>query len=360
MKHLLTTLVFLGLVNLSLFNFPNIAHATTTWVQGPTVVSTAGVTTLSKVFAGSTPAGNLIVACITQQQGPGLKAITRVYDSVDGIGATYSLGGSQVSAGARVDMYYKVAAGTGTRTVTVDFTGGTTDSSMGINEFDSTYTVKDAANTNTGSSNPSTSGSVTPSAAALYVVCEVNDNGATHTGPAAPFTTRQIVDSSAISSFLFAEQTTSGALNASISYGSAPGTWDVVITTFVSGVGVPILTTDAVNRNSPFSATFNGTVTDIKGSSVTTRGFAWGTNPSLSGGDTATTTESGTFGTGAFSSMQTLNCNTTYYARAYATNTTGTAVASIVSFTTAICGIPPRAAINNGRVIINNGSIVIR
>ena len=74
------------------------------------------------------------------------------------------------------------------------------------------------------------------------------------------------------------------------------------------------------------------------------RGFAYGTNAALSGGDTATSTDTvgQPFSTGAFTgSLTGLTCNTTYYTRAYATNSAGTSYGSITTFTTSACPVAP-------------------
>jgi hypothetical protein len=85
----------------------------------------------------------------------------------------------------------------------------------------------------------------------------------------------------------------------------------------------------------------NGNITATGGANATVRGFAWGTNATLSGGDTATTTDTvgQPFGTGAFTNTTiTFACGTTYYSRAYATNSAGTGLGAIsASFTTSAC-----------------------
>jgi uncharacterized protein (TIGR02145 family) len=94
----------------------------------------------------------------------------------------------------------------------------------------------------------------------------------------------------------------------------------------------PTLTTTAATSITENSAVIGGNITDDGGSPVTARGVCWGTshNPDL----TEDHTSDGT-GTGSFSSTLTgLSPNTTYYARAYATNETGTFFGSEVSFTT--------------------------
>jgi len=109
----------------------------------------------------------------------------------------------------------------------------------------------------------------------------------------------------------------------------------------------PTVSTESASSITTTSATLNGTISATGGISSTVRGFAWGTNAALSGGDTATTTENGTFSTGAFTnSSLTLSCNTTYYTRAYATNAIGTGLGAISSsFTTSACAAAPTISV---------------
>ena len=73
-------------------------------------------------------------------------------------------------------------------------------------------------------------------------------------------------------------------------------------------------------------------ISDDGGASVTARGVAWGTNtsPTISGSYTETAQCTGTF----TSSLTGMTLNTTYYVRAYATNSVGTAYGAEISFTT--------------------------
>lgn len=82
------------------------------------------------------------------------------------------------------------------------------------------------------------------------------------------------------------------------------------------------------------SAVFGGTVTSDGGSyTVTARGVCWGTSPNPYVQGNSHTTDGA--GLGSFSSIITgLNAGTTYYVRAYATNSIGTSYGSEVSFTT--------------------------
>ncbi len=130
-----------------------------------------------------------------------------------------------------------------------------------------------------------------------------------------------------------------------------------------TGANAPSVTTNAATGVSDTIATLNGNISDTGGANATDRGFAWGTDPLLSGGDTATTTESGSFGTGTFSTgLSSLTQSTTYYFRAYATNSGGTGFGSITSFTTTTSSFPPRrirlfegvkVKIINSRIFVN-------
>jgi len=96
---------------------------------------------------------------------------------------------------------------------------------------------------------------------------------------------------------------------------------------------VPVLTTTEVTETTQTTAKSGGNITDDGGATVTARGVCWSTsqNPTISDSKT----EDGT-GAGSFtSSISGLTPNTTYYVRAYATNSQGTGYGSQVSFETA-------------------------
>jgi hypothetical protein len=98
------------------------------------------------------------------------------------------------------------------------------------------------------------------------------------------------------------------------------------------GQVLPAITTDAASAITSTSATSGGNITSNGGTAVTARGVCWSTiqNP--------TTTDTHTFdgnSTGSFTSYLTgLNASTTYYVRAYAINSVGTAYGNEISFTT--------------------------
>ena len=102
-------------------------------------------------------------------------------------------------------------------------------------------------------------------------------------------------------------------------------------TPFTSSPGPPALTTSAVSMLSSTAAGSGGNVTSDGGASVTARGVCWSTSLNPTTANSKTTDGSGT---GSFaSSLTSLTPGTTYYIRAYATNSAGTGYGSNVSFT---------------------------
>ncbi len=108
---------------------------------------------------------------------------------------------------------------------------------------------------------------------------------------------------------------------ASNSLGTAYGNVVSFITTSSS---VPTVTTNAITNITQSAAFCGGNVTNEGSTSVTARGVCWGTSPNPVLTPSHFTTE-GT-GSGTFTSeIMGINSNTTYYIRAYATNSGGTA-----------------------------------
>ena len=91
-----------------------------------------------------------------------------------------------------------------------------------------------------------------------------------------------------------------------------------------------ILTTESVTNVTQSTATSGGNVTSDGGAPVTERGVCWSTstNPSIADSKTMDGT-----GTGSFTSSLTgLDASTTYYLKAYATNSAGTGYGNTISF----------------------------
>ena len=105
---------------------------------------------------------------------------------------------------------------------------------------------------------------------------------------------------------------------------------DLTFTT--SAVTAPILTTTAVSSITTNSASSGGNVASDGGASITARGVCWSTsaNPTISDNHTSDGTGTGTF----TSSITGLNSGTTYYVRAYATNSAVSGYGDQTTFTT--------------------------
>ena len=99
---------------------------------------------------------------------------------------------------------------------------------------------------------------------------------------------------------------------------------------FSTTATLPSVTTAAIMNITQNTATGGGNVTSDGGTPVTARGVCWGTssNPDINGDHTS---DAG----GSFvSNLTGMSAKTTYYARAYATNSFGTSYGDQVSFTT--------------------------
>ncbi|MGE4288552.1 MAG: two-component regulator propeller domain-containing protein [Salinivirgaceae bacterium] len=95
---------------------------------------------------------------------------------------------------------------------------------------------------------------------------------------------------------------------------------------------LPTVTTTAISAIAQTTATSGGNVISDGGAEVTARGICWNTtaNPTIANSITSDGT-----GTGEYtSSLSGLTANTTYYVRAYATNSEGTAYGNEINFTT--------------------------
>lgn len=131
---------------------------------------------------------------------------------------------------------------------------------------------------------------------------------------------------------------------------------------------IPKLTTTIPSNISLNTASSGGNITSDGGEAVTLRGIVWNTTtaPTIN----LTTKTSDGSGIGNFSSSITgLIPSNTYFVRAYATNSIGTAYGNELSFTTgaivlptvtttAITGITTNAAVSGGNVILDGGGII--
>lgn len=95
---------------------------------------------------------------------------------------------------------------------------------------------------------------------------------------------------------------------------------------------IPLVETNEVTEITPTTATSGGTISSDGGATVTERGVCWSENQNPTIADNKTTDGSGA---GSFTSaISGLTANTTYYVRAYASNSKGTGYGSEISFKT--------------------------
>ncbi len=111
----------------------------------------------------------------------------------------------------------------------------------------------------------------------------------------------------------------------------------------ISALSAPSVTTSTASGVTDTEATLNGNVTADGGLAVTSRGFEYSTTNGFGIG-TGTTTTSGS-GTGTFNkALSGLTDNTTYYYKAFATNSQGTTWGSQQSFITLSSAVEPTLA----------------
>jgi len=115
---------------------------------------------------------------------------------------------------------------------------------------------------------------------------------------------------------------------------------------------LPTVTTNAVNNIGIEAAMCGGNITNNGGGSIIERGVCWSAlpNPTIA----LTTKTSDGFGNGVFvSSLTGLTANTTYYVKAYATNSAGTAYGNEIQFTTNSIPHPTELLISEISTAIN-------
>ena len=129
---------------------------------------------------------------------------------------------------------------------------------------------------------------------------------------------------------------------------------------------IPSIETLDATEITATTATLNAIITDDGGADVTARGFYYGLSPENLAYQAVSDVT-----TNSFSAIVTpLDANTTYYYKAYATNSEGTAIGNIVTFTTesisapivvtsSVTNITATSATLSGNVISDGGSTII-
>ena len=132
--------------------------------------------------------------------------------------------------------------------------------------------------------------------------------------------------------------------------------------TEVGGIVPPTVTTSQVTLITETTASSGGVVTGDGGGAVTARGVCWAVNMNPTTANEKTI--NGT-GLGGFTSSLTRLINgTTYYVRAYATNSAGTSYGAQYTFTTSATPDPPapvqRGLLGNGTILYKIGNQLIK
>lgn len=137
-----------------------------------------------------------------------------------------------------------------------------------------------------------------------------------------------------------------------------------------SAATIPVgITTTSASNITQTTASSGGNISNDGGTSITSRGVCWSsttTNPTTANSKTNDGSGLGTFS----SSLTSLVTGTTYYVRAYATNSVGTAYGSVKTFTTIAATIPNgisttsvssigQNSANSGGSISNDGGAII-
>lgn len=126
---------------------------------------------------------------------------------------------------------------------------------------------------------------------------------------------------------------------------------------FTTNEGLPVVTTSQTTASST-QITSGGSITSDGGYSIVARGVCYSTTNSTPTIEDSYTTAG--IGTGTFSSViTTVSVSTTYYVRAYATNSIGTGYGEVVSVTTGN-GLPIVTTTNitkNGQTFLSGGNV---
>lgn len=122
---------------------------------------------------------------------------------------------------------------------------------------------------------------------------------------------------------------------------------------FITQEGLAVVTTNDITNITNNSAVSGGNITDDGGYSITARGVCWSTsqNPTTNDAHTSDGTGTGSY----ISSLSSLSYNTTYYVRAYATNSKGTTYGEEKTFTTS--KLAPTVTTNDVTSITSNSAV---
>ena len=117
----------------------------------------------------------------------------------------------------------------------------------------------------------------------------------------------------------------------------------------------PVITTTAITSITKTSASSGGNITSEGGNIVTNRGVCWSltSSPTIASSKTSNGTGIGSFG----STLTGLTAGTTYYVRAYATNSAGTGYGNEITFSTLASDIVFNPSLTYGSVTDIDGNV---
>ena len=161
------------------------------------------------------------------------------------------------------------------------------------------------------------------------------------------------VNARASTSYTFTNWTENDSVvSTNVSYSFSVTANRTLVANFEQQITLPTVTTSQVTNITETAATSGGNVTADGGATVTARGICWSTSHNPTTSDSHGTSGSGL---GSYTCLMTnLTPNTTYYVRAYATNSQGTAYGNEVNFTTTQL---PTYTINVSANPTNGGSV---
>jgi hypothetical protein len=193
--------------------------------------------TNADTFGSAVAVGDLLTVKVAQIFGANpVRSISSVADS---LGNTYTVHQSKTDAGGNrfVAIYDVVSAFAGTPTVTVTFSAAA-DSDIGLDCFDSTYTVRAGSPTSAeGTTSPITAGAVNPASAAQFVFATTNDGGGAMTPPGG-WNVDQQIDSTGTCPLLGLSLATSGSQNPSTAIAAGVGTWVAILVAYTSAAKI--------------------------------------------------------------------------------------------------------------------------